>query len=321
MRVLGLLVLVEAGFQKLDRPELGANATFKLRDGFSLKAAGFGCQMMSPSPDGYKNCLAGLENGIRMLDTSHMFRNENIVAGVMKKAGVPREDIFLQVKLMAENEIPETTEEAVDESLEKLNTSFIDLYMMDRSKEGHVTETELATWDTLLAMQKLGKIRSVGVQNYGIQDLEYLIQMKRPLPVLNQIEMHPIHYKKSLPLIEFCTKHEIIVQTYSFHGKGVRPEQDKDVGMPKEAQKAFRTQLKKIAKKYKKKTNQILLRWGHQIGFALAPRVIGVEETDNNLNIFDFELTEEEMEFLTGSSKDAKGKKKKKKNEEKHAEM
>ncbi|KAL3906908.1 MAG: hypothetical protein SGILL_009086, partial [Bacillariaceae sp.] len=164
------------------------------------------------------------------------------------------------------------------------NARHIDLYMMHSPFNGRIVET----WDAMLLTQQKGYSKSLGVSNFGIPHLAALLKSGRPMPTVNQIEMHPLVYKTRLPLIEYCREHGIHIQAYGslLHGYDEFLQDDS-------------SPLAKVAGKYPTKTKaQILLRWALQHKFLVIPKSSNPNRIQANAQLFDFELSPEEMQLL-----------------------
>jgi len=173
--------------------------------------------------------------------------------------------------------------EALATSLEKLGLDYLDLYLIHSPNTGKLVET----WDALIAMQAAGFIRSIGVSNYGPSHMEALRTHGRPLPAVNQIEMHPMNYQERSQLLEYCKEHKILVQAYGsiFFGKTEFLDRQQVTSA--------------VAAHPGKSSAQVLLRWGLQMGFQIIPKSIKKHRIEENLNILDFELSDDEMQTLS----------------------
>lgn len=255
----------------------------KLTSGsYSMPALGLGVYMMKAGEETESAVKNALDLGYRMIDTATVYKNEASVGKAMKDSGVPREEIFLETKLWDDSHGYEKTLQAAKTSIATLGVDYIDLYIIHSPNSGLLIET----WDALLQLQKDGVLKNIGVSNFGIQHLEALESHKRPLPVVNQIEMHPLVEKERQPLIDWCKKRGIIVQAYGsiFFGKSEHLED---------------ARLVKIASEKQKSVGQVLLRWGYQRGFQLIPKSVRRARLEENIRIFDFELSDDEMQTIS----------------------
>eukprot|EP00746_Dinoflagellata_sp_MGD_P017427 gnl/MRDRNA2_/MRDRNA2_140005_c0_seq1.p1 gnl/MRDRNA2_/MRDRNA2_140005_c0~~gnl/MRDRNA2_/MRDRNA2_140005_c0_seq1.p1 ORF type:complete len:310 (-),score=72.24 gnl/MRDRNA2_/MRDRNA2_140005_c0_seq1:83-1012(-) len=249
---------------------------------YSMPALGLGVYMMKPGQETEDAVKTALELGYRMIDTAKVYKNEASVGKAMKESGIPREEIFLETKLWDDSHGYEKALQAAKESVATLGVDYIDLYIIHSPNSGLLIET----WDALLQLQKDGVLRNIGVSNFGIKHLEALESHDRPLPVINQIEMHPLVEKERQELIDWCSKRGIIVQAYGsiFFGKSEHLDDARLVNIAKEKQKTV---------------GQVLLRWGYQRGFQLIPKSVRRARLEENIRIFDFELSDEEMQTIS----------------------
>mmetsp|Transcript_59067 Transcript_59067/g.157999 ORF Transcript_59067/g.157999 Transcript_59067/m.157999 type:complete len:180 (+) Transcript_59067:118-657(+) len=170
---------------------------------------GLGTYLMDPGRQTYKSVKAALQKGYRMVDTAALYENELDVGKAIQDSGVPRQDIFLATKLHPDKEGYDSTLRAVRSQLKLLHTDYVDLYLI------HAPNNKIVeTWDALLAAQRAGLARSVGVSNFGVKHLEALKKHRRPMPAVNQVEMHPLVYKSRAKLVQFCKDNGVLVQAY-----------------------------------------------------------------------------------------------------------
>lgn len=263
-----------------DRPSL--NTSITLMDGRKIPTMGLGVYMSPPGRETEDAVRWALESGYRMVDTAMIYRNEESVGKAIAESGVPRSEVFLTTKLWDDAHGYKEAQRALRESLDRLKTDYLDLYLIHSPTTGKLIET----WDALVEMQRAGLIRSVGVANFNVQHLEALVQHGRPLPVVNQVEMHPLNWKEREPLLEWCRLHGVLVQAYGslFFGKQERLAEDA---------------VQRVAAAKGRTAAQVLLRWGHQMGFQLIPKSVKKERIIENSQIFDFQLDDEEMGLLS----------------------
>jgi diketogulonate reductase-like aldo/keto reductase len=196
-----------------------------------------------------------------------------------------RNDIFVTTKLWDADHGFYQTLDAFWESYESLNVGTIDLYLIHSPFRGKIIET----WDALLYLQSKGYVKSIGVSNFGIEHLQAIKDFGRPLPTVNQIEMHPLVYKYRSDLIEFCQQHDIKIQAYGslMHGY---PEWLSTPQVLREIQQQQRYAHKTTA--------QILLRWALQHEFLIIPKSSRPHRITENADLYDFALSEDDMAAL-----------------------
>ena len=235
----------------------------KLNNGIKMPMAGIGTFLLSPD-EAENSVLSALKEGYRLIDTANAYMNEKAVGRAIKKSGVPREDIFLETKLWPsfyENE------DAVEKTLERLDTDYIDLLLIHQPAGNYI-----AGYRLMEKAYKEGKVKAIGLSNFtkeGVQEILGICEVK---PTVLQTEVHPYDQKKE----------GIKIQAWYPLGHG-------DAGLMKE--QAFVAD----GSKYKKSTAQIILRWHIQDGNIVIPGSKNPEHIKANLDLFDFQLTEEEM--------------------------
>jgi len=260
--------------------------TVKLTSGYQMPIIGLGVyQNYSCIPA----CEAALKHGYRHIDTAQVYRNEKDVGVAVRDSGVPREEIFVTTKIIQNQKMEAYASalQTVEQSLELLGFTYIDLYLIHSPHSGK--QRRLDTYRGLLEMQKKGFIRSVGVSNYGVHHLEEIAEAGLPTPTVNQIELHPLCQQK--PIVEYCNKHNIVVQAYCPLIRG-------DFSSPV---------LQEVSKSVKKDPSQVLVRWSIQRGFVPLPKSSDPERVRSNVDIFDFELSDENMAKLDGLDKGKEG--------------
>jgi len=214
------------------------------------------------------------KSGYLHLDCAKFYKNEADVGKGIEKSGIPREKIFVTTKLFTTKYGKEGATKRIEESLELMKFSFIDQYLLHAPHGGKVLEC----YDVLLNYQKKGIIKSVGVSNFGVKHLEALKNSGRPLPQVNQIELHP--WCTNEDIVKWCRDHNVAVVGYSPLAQG------------KYLNDPFLIQL---SKKYSKSPAQILIRWSLQKGFVTIPKSVKPERILENSKVFDFSLTAEEV--------------------------
>ncbi|TPG70846.1 aldo/keto reductase [Brevibacillus laterosporus] len=219
-----------------------------------------------------------LEAGYRSIDTAAVYENEAGVGKAIRDSKIPREEIFVTTKVWNTEQGYESTLQAFDTSLKKLGLDYIDLYLVHWPVPGKYKET----WKALETLYKNGLVRSIGVSNFHIHHLEDLLSVCEVKPMLNQIEMHPYLIQKELR--QYCEQHGIYVEAW-------RPLMRGNLEVP---------QLQELAERYQKTPAQIVLRWDLQHKVLVIPKSVRKERIIENADLFDFELTDEDMAMLDG---------------------
>ena len=216
-----------------------------------------------------------LEGGYRHIDTAKIYGNEASVGEAIKESGVRREDIFLTSKIWNQDIRDQRTRAAFEESLERLDTDYLDLCLIHWPAEGYPE-----AWTALEELYHEGKIKAIGVSNFHIHHFDTLAETMTILPMVNQIESNPRFNNQ--PLIDYCQAKGIVVESYSpLGGTGTNMIADPT--------------LKGIADKYKKSVVHVILRWNIQRNIVALPKSVHKKYIQSNIDCFDFALTDEEM--------------------------
>lgn len=253
----------------------------KLNNGVEIPEFGLGVFKVSDDEAG-ENVKNAIINGYRLIDTAQIYGNEEgtgrgIKAG-LEAAGLKREDIFITSKVWNNHISYDETISAFYESLSKLGLDYLDLYLI-HWPGNHAFEE---SWKALEFLYKEGKIRAIGVSNFNKSHLEELFSFSSVTPVLNQIEYHPKLTQGDL--IDFCKKHDILVQAWSPLMQG---------------QILTNETILKIAEIHNRNAAQIVLRWGLQNNILLVSKSVKTERIISNAELDDFSLTKEEMDIIS----------------------
>ncbi|EIW62562.1 Aldo/keto reductase [Trametes versicolor FP-101664 SS1] len=253
---------------------LTLGSTIRLSSGYELPVVGLGVYQ---NDDCSPACLAALKHGYRHIDSARMYKNEEEVGKSVRESGIARGDVFVTSKVNNPEHGYETALAAVDDSLNKFGFEYIDLMLIHSPLSDK--ERRLQTWKGLIEAKKQGKVRTIGVSNYGPKHLEEIREAGLETPSVNQVELHPLCQQKEI--VEYCTKHGIIVEAYSplIRGK-------------------WTDKIVEIAKKYDKDPAQLLIRWSLQRKFVPLPKSSQPARVISNANIFDFEISEEDMSAI-----------------------
>lgn len=227
--------------------------------------------------------LDALKAGYRSIDTAQSYFNEEEVGTAIKKSGVPREDIFLTSKVWIENYGYEKCRESVETSLKKLQTDYLDLMLLHQPFSDYY-----GAWRALEDLYEEGKIRAIGVSNFGPDRMVDIASFARIRPMVNQVETHP--HNQQITAKQYMDKYNVQIEAWAPFGEG-RGGLFEDVT------------LKEIGEKYGKSTAQVMLRWHIQRGVVVIPKSTHYDRMVENFNVFDFELTDTDMEKITALDK------------------
>lgn len=242
-----------------------------LNNGVKMPMAGIGTFLLSPD-EAEASCLSALGCGYRLIDTANAYVNEKAVGRAMKKSGLAREEIFLETKLWPTFY---SDENAVDDTLERLDTDYIDLMLLHQPAGCYMTGYRL-----LEKGYKEGKIKAIGLSNFTTAQIEEIIDACEIKPAILQTEVHP--YAQAKELKKLLSKADMAIQAWYPLGHGDRALIEEPV-------------FAGLAEKYQKTNAQIILRWHVQAGNIVIPGSKNPDHIKANLDIFDFALTEEEM--------------------------
>ena len=259
--------------------------TFKLRDGHNIPCVGFGTWQ---TPDGEVATRAvrdALDAGYRHIDTASAYENEVGVGKGLKESGLRREDIYLTTKLWNADRGFETTLQACQKSLERLDVEYLDLYLIHWPANDKVYDNPVQvnkdTWRAFEKLQKDGLVRSIGLSNFLEPHIKQLLDDAEILPAVDQIEFHPGY--PQFDTVKYCKETNILVEAWSPLGCG-RVLSDE--------------RLQKIASKYDKTVAQLCVRWALQHDVLPLPKSTHKERIESNALVFDFVIDEEDMKAI-----------------------
>ena len=258
-----------------------------LNDGTEIPAVGFGVFQIPPDGSTYEAVKQALQFGYRHIDTAVVYFNEQEVGQAVKDSGVPRDEIWITSKLWLQDFKYEDAKKAIDLSLSKLGMDYMDLYLIHQPY-GSVPEA----WKAMEEAKTAGKIRSIGVSNMTPKIWNKFVPQFDTLPSVNQVECNP--YFQQNELRELLSKDNVRIEAWAPLGQG-----NKDL--------IAEPLLTLLAEKYGKNVGQIILRFENQEGIIVLPKSVHAERIKSNREIFDFELTVDEMNQIRALDK-GKGK-------------
>lgn len=257
--------------------KININSTVSLNNDVEMPVLGLGVYQISNGFDINKAVIAALEEGYRLIDTAAMYNNERGVSEAIGISKYSREKVFVTSKLWNEDHGYDNARKAFDHTMRLLGFKYLDLYLIHWPASGKLKET----WRALEDIYREGRVRAIGVSNFQEHHLEEIMSDAEVIPAVNQIEFHPKLVQQSL--LDYCKDHKIQVQSWSPLMQGGV------VDIP---------ELEKIGKGYGKSAAQVVLRWNLQKGVITIPKSAKPQRIRENANIFDFTLTDEEMEVI-----------------------
>ncbi|ANF95352.1 aldo/keto reductase [Paenibacillus bovis] len=257
-------------------------STKKLNNGVEMPWFGLGVWQVEEGEDATKSVTAAIKAGYISIDTAAAYKNEESVGKAIRESGVAREDLFITSKLWNGDQGYESALAAFDSTMEKLGLDVLDLYLIHWPVKGKYKDS----WRAMENLYKEGRIRAIGVSNFQPHHLDDLLADAEVVPAVNQIEFHPLLTQNEL--LDYCAQKGIQVEAWSPLAQG----------------KLFDNEVvTTIAEKYGKSPAQVLLRWVLDKGVVVLTRSVKEERIVDNANIFDFQLTADEVDQLNALNK------------------
>lgn len=251
-----------------------------LNNGVKMPMAGIGTFLLTPD-EAEEACVSALACGYRLIDTANAYMNEKAVGRAMKKSGLKREEIFLETKIWPSFY---EHEDAVEKTLERLDTDYIDLLLIHQPAGNYITGYRL-----MEKAYKAGKVKAIGLSNFSTEQIKEILSVCEEKPTILQTEVHPYFQEKKLK--DFLQKEGIVIQAWYPLGHG-------DKALLEEST------FTKLAEKYGKSNAQIILRWHIQAGNVVIPGSKNPAHIRDNFDLFDFSLSEEEMADIEALNQD-----------------
>ena len=253
--------------------------TVTLNDDHTIPVLGLGVSDLSPA-EAEAAVTAGLAAGYRMIDTA-AGDNEEAVGRAIAAAGIPREELYVTTKLATAEQGFQSSQDACRASLARLGLDYLDLYLIDWPAEENGKYID--AWGGIMKSKEVGDTRSIGVSNFNPEQLSNIIDLSFFTPAVNQVELHPLLNQAELRAMH--AQHSIVTEAYCPLGSGTlltHPE------------------VTAAAAAHGKSPAQVLIRWNLQLGNIVIPRAATAEKLVENLDVFDFELSDDEVEKLSG---------------------
>jgi 2,5-diketo-D-gluconate reductase A len=255
--------------------------TLALNSGHTIPQLGFGVFLVDPEAT-ERIVSDALELGYRHIDTAAIYGNEEGVGRAIAKSGIPRDELFITTKLWNGDQGTESAHAAIDTSLEKLGLDSVDLYLIHWPVPGQ--DRFLESWLALEQIAAAGKARSIGVSNFLVEHLERIIAGSDTVPAVNQIELHPAYQQREVT--EFGRVNGILTEAWGPLGQGKYPLLEESV-------------ITAAAEAHGKSPAQVVLRWHLQNGTIVFPKSNSRERIAENIDVFDFELSDAEVAAIT----------------------
>lgn len=249
-----------------------------LNNGVEMPILGFGVFQMTDSNECEQSVYEAIMAGYRLIDTAASYLNEEAVDRAIKRSGVKREDLFITTKLWIQDTGYEQTKKAFAKSLEKLQLDYLDLYLIHQPF-GDV----YGSWRAMEELYREGKIRAIGVSNFQMDRLIDLIIHNEVIPAVNQVETHP--FCQQIESAAFMKDNNVQIQSWAPFAEGKNNMFQNEV-------------IVSIAEKHNKSVAQVILRWLIQRGVVVIPKSVRKERIIENINVFDFELSQQDMETI-----------------------
>jgi 2,5-diketo-D-gluconate reductase A len=249
-----------------------------LNNGIEMPTLGFGVFQVKDLAECERSVVDAIESGYRLIDTAQSYENETAVGKAIKNSSVPREDLFITTKVWIQSEGYKGTKLAFEASLKKLQLDYLDLYLIHQPFGDVYGE-----WRAMEELYQEGKIKAIGVSNFQPDRLMDLIVHNEIVPAVNQIETHPFH--QQVQAQQFLLENNVQIESWGPFAEGKNDLFSNKL-------------LMSIEEKYNKSTAQVVLRWLSQRGVVAIPKSVRKERMEENINIFDFELSKDDMEAI-----------------------
>ncbi len=253
---------------------------FRLNDGHEIPSVGIGTYLLSPA-EAEESVSYALKVGYRLIDTANAYQNEKAVGRAIKKSGIPREEIFVETKLWPS---VYTDINAIDKTLKRLDLDYIDLLLLHQPAGDYITGYKM-----MEEALKIGKVKSIGISNFYGDKLDNLLNNIEIMPSVTQVETHPFFPQNEMKerLKDIGTR---IQAWYPLGGRGNDSVLTEDL-------------IKELSLKYQKSPAQIILKWHNQKGVIIIPGSKNKDHIKDNIDIFDFEISEEDMKKIDDLNK------------------
>lgn len=255
-----------------------------LNNGVKMPQVGFGVFQIKDKEECVRVILDAIDAGYRLIDTAQSYGNEEAVGEAIKKTAVPREELFITTKVWISNYGSENAKASIEDSLNKMQLDYLDLVLLHQPFKDYY-----GAYRALVDLYKEGKIKAIGVSNFYPDRLVDLCLDMDVIPAVNQVEVNPFH-QQNLAL-EYNQKYSVQLEAWAPFAEGKNGIFENKI-------------LSDIGKKYNKSIGQVILRWLVQRGIVPLAKTVRKERMEENINIFDFELSQEDMNIIAQMNKD-----------------
>lgn len=255
-----------------------------LNNGVKMPQVGFGVFQIKDKEECVRVILDAIDAGYRLIDTAQSYGNEKAVGEAIKKTAVPREELFITTKVWISNYGFENAKASIEDSLNKMQLDYLDLVLLHQPFKDYY-----GAYRALVDLYKEGKIKAIGVSNFYPDRLVDLCLDMDVIPAVNQVEVNPFH-QQNLAL-EYNQKYSVQLEAWAPFAEGKNGIFENKI-------------LSDIGKKYNKSIGQVILRWLVQRGIVPLAKTVRKERMEENINIFDFELSQEDMNIIAQMNKD-----------------
>ncbi len=249
-----------------------------LNNGVEMPMEGFGVFQVPDKSQCKTAVLQALDAGYRLIDTAAAYMNEKAVGDAIRESGIPRKELFITTKLWIQDAGYENAKKAFQTSLDKLGLDYLDLYLIHQPYNDYY-----GSYRAMEELYKEGRIRAIGVCNFYPERLVDLCMNATVIPAVNQVECHPFFQQKEAMAV--MKEHHVQIEAWGPFAEGQKNIFTNDI-------------LTKIAGKYGKTTAQVILRWNIQRGVVVIPKSVHENRIQENINIWDFTLSEDDMEAI-----------------------
>ena len=261
--------------------------TYKLYNGVEIPCIGFGTWQTPDGEVAVSSVRCAIEAGYRHIDTAQVYGNEESVGRGIRESGVSREELFITTKLWNTNHTYDRTMSTFEESMKKLGLDYLDLFLIhwpnpigfrDRWQSANAE-----SWKAMEELYKAGRIRAIGISNFRPHHIDALLKTAEIAPMVNQIRLCPGDTQDAV--VDYCREHNMLLEAYSPLGVG----------------RVFEVpEVQAMAEKYGRSIAQVCIRWSLQRGYLPLPKSVTPSRIVDNLNVFDFELDDEDVTLLAG---------------------